>query len=776
MQHAVAASSARVPHGRRSLARGNGHHPSTVTKRDGSVVGYDRHKVFRAIYRCLVNSCNWPQNDHTDHEADRVAEQVEQLLLFQDGSVTVEAIQDLVEQQLMARGHHQEAKEYILYREEHRRLREERPVDPKIQEAFQEGCSHFTGPNQAVRVFQAFDKFARFDWEKGRRETWPESVDRVLCYSRNHVHRRCGPDAVDDSTWLDLRDALLKQEASPAMRLVQMAGPALERCQTGVFNCSFQFLQNPQDMAEELYLLMQGCGVGFSVESAHATDRWPRVRKQKRGQPTRFAIPDTTEGWCDAYKTGLEHWLSGHDVVYDFSQIRPEGSILKTKGGRASGPQPLRDLLTFARSRILTVQGKRLSSLDLHDINCYAHRIVQMGGVRRASGISLSDLDDDLMRDCKAGEFWNHNPQRNQANNSAVYDERPDALTFMEEWMSLAKSGSGERGIFNRGALRKQFPKRRSMKGQIFGTNPCGEINLRHKQFCNLSIAVVRGDISEREIFRRVELATLWGTIQSSMTDFSYVDPLWKKNCEEEALLGVDMLGHLDHSMLRPGATDLAQRLSELKQHAIDTNRTWAQRLGVNESVAVTCGKPSGDSSVFFDCAPGFKAWHGQFYIRRVRANNTNPVAKMLAAQGVPCHVDYDNAGLLVLEFPCRAPEGALLLGQMTAIEQLEHWKKYKLHWCEHNPSVTIYVKDHEWFEVGNWVYGNWDIVGGLAFQPFDGGIYPLAPYETIDEDEYERRAKAMPEIEWWKLIRYEDSDYTDLAQQCACVGGACEV
>jgi len=760
-----------------SNGNGNGriHGIASVVKRNSETVDYSKLKIIVAVRNCFINSLEWPA-DQAQDAADKVATQVDHLLPFEEAPVSVERIQDMVEQQLMALGYHDAAKAYILYREEHRRAREEQQVDPAIVEAFGRGKEYFTGPNHAIQLFQAMNKFARFDWDKGRREIWPETVDRVVGYTKQHLDADFA-GKVDPKALERLRDGLVNLRAAPAMRLVQMAGPALERCQTGVFNCSFQFLKEPRDMAEELYLLMQGCGVGFSVEAAHATDKWSRIKKQrKRANKDTFVVEDTTEGWCDSYLAGIERWMDGYDIEYDYSKIRPEGAILKTKGGRASGPQPLMDLHTFARNQFLSRQGQRLHSIHLHDVNCFAHRIVQMGGVRRASGISLSDLEDDEMRRCKDGEFWNNNPQRNQANNSAVYDEQPDALTFMEEWMSLAKSGSGERGIFNRGSLRRHFPERRKVGRWVFGTNPCGEIILRHKQFCNLSIAVIRPTDTWDEILEKVVLATIWGTIQSTMTHFSYVCDDWKKNCEDERLLGVDLLGHLDHPLLKPGSEGLAARLDSLLRLVRQTNEEWSQQLGINPSVAVTCGKPSGDSSQFFDCAAGFKPHHGEYYIRRCRVNASDPVGRMLRDQGVPCHMDYDNSGLLVLEFPVKAPEGALILGDMTALEQLEHWKVYKQHYTEHNPSVSIYVKDDEWFRVGNWVYENWEIVSGLAFMPHFGGVYPLAPYEAIDEARYEKRAAAFPDIDWSQIVRYEDEDMTVSAQTYACTGDQCSL
>lgn len=747
---------------------------ATVTKRNGQTMPYDRAKIVRAIYRCFTNSKLLPLGEETQAKAEAVTSQVDHLLVFQQPPVIVEKIQDLVETQLMAGGYYDAAKEYILYREEHRKLREERPVDQETVDVFTNGMQLFTGPNRHAQMFQAMDKWARFDWAKGRREAWPESVDRVMTYVKGHMDREY-PGRVDGETWQRLDHSLRNLEAAPAMRLIQMAGPALERCQSGAYNCAGQFLREPRDFAEEMYLLCQGCGVGFSVEYQHAVDYWPRVRKQRpRSTPEVFEIPDETEGWCDALKLGMERWIDGYDVKHIYDGIRPANSILKTKGGRSSGPQPLKECLEFAREKILARQGTRLTSLDLHDINCYVHRISGVGGVRRSSGLGLSDLDDLDMRHCKDGQFWEKNNQRNQANNSAVYDERPSAIEFMEEWMALAKSYNGERGIYNRGALKKQFPKRRVYRGQLFLPNPCGEINLRNKQFCNLSIGVMRSFLDWLEVRRRVVTAAIWGTIQSTMTRFKYIGPEWKKNCEEERLLGVDLLGHMDHPLLRRGSAGLDGRLRELKELAVATNLEWAQRLGINPSAAVTCGKPSGDSSVFFDCAPGFKAWHGQYFIRRCRIMADNPVAKMLVAQGVPWHMDYDRSGMIVLDFPCKAPENAIILGNESAIEQLEHWKTYKVNYCEHNASITVYVKPDEWLAVGNWVYENWDIVGGLSFSPFDGTSIPLPPYEAISEEEYNQRSTAFPEIDWSKIVRYESEDMTTGRAQIACGGGAC--
>ena len=601
----------------------------------------------------------------------------------------------------------------------------------KCENFFKEGCDTFTGNNRLLQEVQAFDKFSRFrrDFTPKRREIWPESCQRVMDYYRGHVSR-IAPGAIPAETWALLHDYLLYHKATGSMRGVQMAGPALERCQSGVFNCSFLFMDSPESMAEDLYLLMQGCGVGFSVEEEYAVDKWPRIHAKRDCAPVDYRVEDDTEAWCDAIKFGFNHWMDGADVNFDLSPIRPAGSILKTKGGRASGPRPLQDLLTFDRDLIFRRQKKRLRSIDLLDMTCMLHRIGQMGGVRRASGLSLSDKDDLLLRHAKTGEFLEKYPWRNQANNSTAYEEKPSSMDFMDEWMVLAKSGSGERGIFNRAGLIHQMPARRK-KGYVFGCNPCGEIILRHKGFCNLSIAIVGIDDTYEEIEKKVEVATIWGTIQASMTNFRYLRPEWKENCEEEALLGVDILGHMDCKLLKPGAPGREEILQKLTKKVQETNIYWAQKLGINPGAALTCGKPSGDSSVFFDKPAGFKPHHGRFYLRRLRFEETNPIAKVLKDAKIPWQYDYDKTGMCVFEFPCKAPDEAIILGDMTAEEQLENWKTWKIHFTEHNPSITVSVKDHEWIEAGNWVYQNWDIVGGISFFPYDDSDLPT---DTISD------------------------------------------
>lgn len=740
-----------------------------VVKRSGEVVAFDIARIQRALFACMTKDLSYVPVRATELAA-QIAQHVYNTLCFEKSAIDIELVQNRVESQLMAYGCYDVAKKYILFRAKKQKLREDAEISEEVVAAFKTNDLRFA---KDIQKFQALDKFARYDHTLGRRETWVETVTRVMTYFKWHSANE--GHEIDVEHWQQLEGDLLNLKSSPSMRCVQMAGPALERCQVGVYNCSFQFLQSTTDLAEELYILMQGTGVGFSVEQEYAVEKFPRVKRQKKDvEVLTHVVADTTEGWCDAYKLGLDTWWSGHDVTFDYSLIREAGAPLKIKGGKASGPGPLKDLMAFARKRILERQGKSLSSLDLYDINCYAHRIVRMGGVRRASGIALTDLDDREMRDCKSGEFWARNEQRNQANNSAVYSEKPTALVWMEEWLALARSGSGERGIFNRGALKSQFPKRRKMRGIQFGTNPCGEIILRHKQFCNLSIAVIRPEDTFREIEAKVVSATIWGTLQSTMTNYRYIGEEWKQNSEEERLLGVDLLGFLDHPFFQDAEKGAAV-CQLLQAKVLETNEKWAKMLGIPASAATTCIKPSGDSSVFFDTTAGFKGHHGKYYVRRTRSASTNPVAMMLKDEGVPCFADYDGNGV-VLEWPMKAPEGGVLLEAQTALSQLEKWKMFKLNWTEHNPSVTIYVRPEEWLDVGKWVYDHWDIVGGLSFLPYDGGVYPLAPYEAISEEDYNQRVAAFPEINWAKLVRYEKSDMTDLHQQVACTGGSCEI
>lgn len=740
---------------------------------------FDTEKIAKAVYKSLV-AAGRAEDAWIDAEA--IAAGVLNIVQSNGSKCFVEQVQDLTEQQLMAGGHFEAAKLYILYRDEHRKQREQNPQDAADAAAVRESLAYFTTEAQKL---QYFDKYARWNPEKMRRETLPESVDRVITFFQRAIETDQDHGLyLHPDEWDLLRDSMLRQEAFPSMRILQMAGPALVRCEVGAYNCAYLPIDSIFAFCELLYILMQGSGVGFSVESEYV-EELPRIKRQKNASMFTHSIPDTTEGWCEALRIGLTCWFDGVDLAFDYSQIRAKGTPLKTKGGRASGPEPLKQLLAFARSRVLARQGKFLTSLDCHDIATMCGQIVQVGGVRRAAEISLSDLDDMDMRNAKAGAFWMNAPQRAMANNSAVYESKPTAVEFMEEWLALAKSGTGERGIMNRESLNKRRPKRR--KAAKFGMNPCGEIALRPRQFCNLSIAVARPDDTEESLARKVRIAAIFGTLQSTLTRFNYISAAWNKNCTEERLLGVDITGQMDCPILQPyvyGQTlepsDREELLKRLRAVAIETNKEFADRLGVPASAAVTCVKPSGNSAQLFGCSSGLHPRYAKFYIRRFRIGAYTPIARLLKESGVPWHPETgqsaDDASVLVFELPVKSPDSARTRNEFTALEQLDNWLTWKTHFTEHNPSATIYLNDDEWIDVGTWVYQHWDHIGGLSFLPKDGGVYQLAPYEEIGRYEYEKLAAAMPVVDYSKLSRYEREDMTTVAQEAACVAGVCEL
>lgn len=771
-----------------------------IVKRDGTIVPFDKDKIQAAVQKCLDSIV---VDETLVRPAEKVAERVTNIVKAKHSGnpPSVELVQDLVEQQLMAIGAFDAAKAYILYRQNRTERRDKFGLSAAEAAEVHSDRTYFPTELQA---FQFKDKYARWNDEKGRRETWEETVDRVISFFHRElaktakleykttggdvVHNPLNQTEVTTLEWVELRNAILNMEALPSMRVMQMAGPALERCHVGVYNCAFTGIRELRDFAEILYVMMQGTGQGFSVEIKHV-ENLPRIKRQVKNayqDALMVTVPDDTIGWCYALLTGLEAWFDGRDVKFDYSQIRPAGTPLRTKGGRASGPEPLRRLLNFTRDKVLSRQGSWLRTIDAHDIACMCGDIVQVGGVRRAAEISLSDLDDHDMRFAKSGNWYGQTPWRAMANNSAVYDEKPSPEQFIEEWLSLVKSRSGERGIFNRGALRGQLPKRRKFKGW-FGTNPCGEIILRSKQFCNLSIAVARDGDTEDDLIRKVRLATIFGTMQSTLTNFKFLGPEWKQNCEEERLLGVDINGQWDCKLLRyPGRRlgivdskrmKRAALLQKLRQVAIDTNKEWAERLGINPSTAVTCVKPGGNSSVLLDTSPGMHPRMFRYFVRRVTVGNGSPIAKVLKDAGVP-HVVRDDSNLL-FEFPERTPDGALTEGEVSAIDQLENWLDWKLNFTEHNPSQTIKVGEDEWLSVAHWVYEHWSDIGGLTFLQKEAGdtVYKgVMPYEEISRDEYFTRAMAMPQVDYAKLARYEREDMTTLSKDFACVSGVCAI
>lgn len=743
-----------------------------IQKRDGQLVDFDLEKITQAIFKAMSSS-----EEGSLAEAEVVANKVYAELVriaktFKNFTPTVEGVQDIVEQQLILSNYVKTSKHYILYREERARIRATRKIEipEKVRKLVAESKKYFKNPLAEMVYYRTYSRWID---EENRRETYLETVDRYIDFMKEGIGSK-----LTDKEYEELRMGILKQESMPSMRLLQFAGKPARNTNVCAYNCSFIAPQKIEDFAEIMYISMCGTGVGFSVEEENV-QKLPQIKKQIGSKPETFVVPDSKEGWADSLTFGLKKWFNGEDVVFDYSQLRPEGARLKTMGGKSSGPRPLIQLHEFARNKILSKQGKRLSTLDVHDVCCMIGQIVVSGGVRRSAMISLSDLDDQLLREAKQGQFWNTAPQRTMSNNSAVYKDKPSNEDFLKEWLALVESRSGERGIFNRGSLAKQLPQRRvEILGDAIntlGTNPCAEIILQSKQFCNLTEVVVRATDTEASLLRKVRLATILGTYQATLTHFPYLSKEWKENCEKERLLGVSLTGQWDNAIARDPKV-----LSNLQKEAIKTNKKYAKKFGINESTCITAVKPSGTASQVVDSASGMHPRHAQYYIRRIRISKTDALFKMLKDQGVPYHpeVGYteETASTFVLEFPVKAPKGAIFKDDISAIDQLEHWKTVKTNYTEHNPSVTVSVGDDEWIKVGNWVYENWDIVGGLSFLPRSNHVYQLAPYEEIDETKYNEMITKVDHIDFSKIIAYEASDETDVKKELACVGGVCEV
>lgn len=765
-----------------------------VQKRDGRKVDYDRAKITRAVRRCLESIS---ATEGIEEASRAVAGKVETIVASWESPVHVEKIQDMVAKMLMVEVGYEAAEHYILYREMQRRAREEHPTELATAQAFEEDAGYFTAD---VQRFQHFDKYARWREDLQRRETFRELVEeRVMGFYRWHLDQLGLQGAVTADEWKWLELGMLTMQAYPSMRLMQMAGPAAERCRVSVYNCAYAGISDLDYFHEALYILMQGTGFGFSVESERVDDL-PRVRRRQNTVPDTWVVEDSTEGWCKSLREGLYRWFDGHDLLFDYSLVRPAGTRLKIKGGTASGPGPLRNLHDIARKIVLSRARRRLRPIDVHDLLCHIGTIVQVGGVRRAAEISLSDLDDLEMRMAKFGNFYDDPRKRCRymANNSAVYEEKPSPEQFLEEWLSLAKSKSGERGIFNRAGLIKALPDRRrkllsTAELWSLGCNPCAEILLMGDgQFCNLSGAIVRPHDTVETLLEKVRLAAVYGTIQSSMTQFRYLRPSWAENCERERLLGVDLLGAEDCPLLRAENTDRSQLLDRLRHEVIQTNQTWAARLGIGASTATTCIKPGGNSSLRWGTGQSMSGWLTPYMIRNVEVARSNPLHNFLADVGVPNEpANRDKEGTSIFSWPLKAPEGAQIVADLEigpggvperikprrgAIAQLEDWKAFKVHWTEHNPSQTVYVDEHEWMDVGHWVYQNWDCVGGLSFLPLDGGIYQQAPLQPVTSEQFDKFVAAFPRIPWHKLPRYEQSDHTQVATEFACTGDRCVI
>ena len=625
--------------------------------------------------------------------------------------------------------------------------------------------------------FIHLSRYSRWLPSEKRRETWTETVLRYFDFFESHLQETC-KYKLDKETRGKLEDAVLSLKIMPSMRCLMTAGEALKRENIAGYNCSYIAVDRPQAFDEILYVLMNGTGVGFSVERQFVSNL-PTVAEEFYMSDTMIVVQDSKLGWAKAFKELVAMLYHGQIPKWNLSKVRPAGAPLKTFGGRASGPEPLHRLFEFTKEIFQNAAGRKLSSLECHDIVCKTAEIVVVGGVRRSALISLSNLSDDRMRVAKSGQWWNDNGQRALANNSACYTEKPDVGIFMDEWKALYDSKSGERGIFNRESAKKIAEKNeRRDVGYDFGTNPCSEIILRSREMCNLSEVVVRPEDTEDTLLEKVRLATILGTFQSTLTNFKYVSKEWKKNCVEERLLGVSLTGIMDNKWTAGKLPGLDVLLKNLKQMSVDTNKEWASKLKINQSAAITCVKPSGTVSQLVDSASGIHARHNPYYIRTVRGDKKDPLTKMMVDMGFPVEDDVMKPlDTSVFSFPIKCSEDAVFRQDMNAIEQLELWKTYQVHWCEHKPSVTISVKEEEWFEVGAWVYKNFDLMSGVSFLPYSEHTYKQAPYQDCDKKDYEKLLKEMPiDVDWSRLAEYETSDMTVGSQELACSAGSCEI
>jgi ribonucleoside-triphosphate reductase len=636
------------------------------------------------------------------------------------------------------------------------------------------------GNNYLPTEYQSFIHMSRYSrWleDKGRRESWSETVSRLISFFKQHIDNEYN-SVIKNKEWDELEEAILSLQVMPSMRALMTSGDALDRENVAGYNCSYIPIDSPRAFDEVLYILMNGTGVGFSVERQYA-DKLPTVPDVEfEHTEDVISVVDSKEGWAKAFRDLVSYLYTGRVPKINVNKVRPAGARLKTFGGRASGPQPLVDLFDFTILKFKGARGRKLSSMECHDIVCKTGEVVVVGGVRRSALISLSNLSDQRIRAAKMGEWWNENPQRALANNSVAYTEKPDPGIFMKEWLSLYESKSGERGMFNRASAQaKAAENGRRDASWDFGTNPCSEIILRPNQFCNLTEVVCRSTDTMTTLTKKVKLATILGTIQSTFTNFGYLRKRWQNNTEEERLLGVSLTGIMDCIELNT-IDGLAPRLEVLKKHAVETNKVLSKKLGIPQSTAITCVKPSGTVSQLVDSASGIHARHNPYYIRTVRGDNKDPLTEFMKVSGIPNEPDYlKPEHQTVFSFPMMAPKGSVCRTDMTAIQQLEIWKCYAQHWCEHKPSVTISVKEEEWVPVGAWCWENFEHVSGISFLPFSDHTYQQAPYQDIDEKTYKKLAKNMPtNIDWNKLQDFEKEDNTKGSQELACTAGVCEL
>ena len=611
-------------------------------------------------------------------------------------------------------------------------------------------------------------RYARYLPDLKRRETWGETVNRYLNFWGDRGVK------FTDLEKVTLFDTIFSMEVMPSMRALMTAGEALERDNVAGFNCSYITIDSPRAFDEMMYILMCGTGVGFSVERQYITNL-PNVAEDFHETETFIHIADSKIGWAKSYRELVSLLYSGQLPRWDASRVRPSGSPLKTFGGRASGPEPLIDLFNFTVGIFKGAAGRKLTSLECHDLCCKIAQIVVVGGVRRSALISLSNLTDDRIRRAKHGQWWVDEPQRALSNNSACYTEKPDFEAFLNEWSSLYESRSGERGIFSRPASQKQAAKNGRRDSEYdFGTNPCSEIILRPNQFCNLSEVVVRPDDTVEDLKRKVRHATILGTLQATLTDFRYLRRIWEKNTAEEALLGVSLTGILDNPLMTLKNKNLPTVLKWLRDEAIETNKEWSKKLNIEQSTAITCVKPSGTVSQLVNSASGIHGRYAPYYIRRVRADSRDPLCTVLDEAGVPSEIDVTSPTTKVFNFPQKAPKKAVFASEQTGMEQLELWKIYQEYWCEHKPSITVYYRDNEFLAIGDWIYNNFDDVSGISFLPYSDHTYEQAPYEQITKEEYDKQMKDFPTEFNWDIE--EETDTTEGSQTLACVGNSCEI
>ena len=608
-------------------------------------------------------------------------------------------------------------------------------------------------------------RYAR--WNGHARESWQETVERLITFWKERIE-------LPEGDYANLQQAIIRMEIMPSMRSMWAAGEALNINNMAGYNCSYIAINSPRSFDEAMFVLMSGTGVGYSVENRYVR-KLPIINDHFECTDRVIKIEDSREGWCKAVRKHIADLYLGREHAFDYGDIRPSGSKLVTMGGRASGPEPLTKLINFITQTFRSASGRKLTSLECHDLMCYIGEVVVVGGVRRSALISLSDLGDVELRDAKSGQWWETTPHRALANNSAVYESKPSMAVFMEEWISLMKSGSGERGIFSRIASQKKAAQNgRRDSDREFGTNPCSEIILRPSQVCNLSEVVCREDDTKEDLARKIRLATILGTLQSTLTDFKYVRKIWIDNTEEERLLGVSLTGIQDARILRQPTKDL---LEDLREVAVSTNAMYAELLGISQSTAVTCIKPSGTVSQLTNASSGIHGRFSETYIRRVRQDIKDPLTLFLQEIGVPSEQDTYNSSSVVLSFPVKSPLGCVLADEQSALEQLENWLLFARHWCEHKPSVTIYVRDDEWLEVGSWVYKHFDECTGVSFLPLTNHTYEQAPYEAISREKYVELVDAMPtSIDWMQLSFLETEDNTEGAATLACTAGGCEI